>query len=181
MNEQLVIKAKSGEAKEFTELIQSIQNDLYRIAKTRLNSNDDINDAIQETILIAYKKLKKLKDNSKFKSWIIKILINECNKIIKYNSRQNRIIEKTIDEMSFKNMTKNEEFEEFLNFNNMISKLTSDEQLIFTLYYKDKFSCDEISKIIKMKKGTVQSKLDRGRDKIKKYIEREEFECKHMN
>ena len=91
MDEQLVFRAKSGETKAFTELIHNIENDLYRIAKTRLNNDDDISDAIQETMIKAFQKLKTLKDNSKFKSWIIKICINECNTVYKKSSkRENR-------------------------------------------------------------------------------------------
>ena len=53
MEEQLIFRAKSGETKAFTELVHSIENDLYRIARTRLNNDEDINDAIQETMIKA--------------------------------------------------------------------------------------------------------------------------------
>ena len=94
VEEELIIKAKSGEVRAFTDLIHSIENDLYRIAKTRLDNDDDICDAIQETMINAYKHLKKLKDNSHFKSWIIKILINECNKIYKTKKRKEKLFKK---------------------------------------------------------------------------------------
>ena len=80
MNE-LIEKAKQGCIESFEKLILYYQQDLYRIAKIRLNTNDDISDAIQNTIINIYKNLKKLKNNTYFKTWIIKILINECNKI----------------------------------------------------------------------------------------------------
>lgn len=76
------------EIKAFTSLIQTIQYDLYRIAQARLNDDYDINDAIQNTMINAYKHLKKLKDNTMFKSWVIKILINEC---IKYMHPKRKI------------------------------------------------------------------------------------------
>ena len=61
--EELIIRSKNGDEKSFTELILSMKNDLYKISKTRLNDENDINDAIQETMINAYKHLKKLKDN----------------------------------------------------------------------------------------------------------------------
>lgn len=79
--EELIIRSKAGDAQAFTELFLIIKNDLYRIGKARLSDDNEISDAIQETMITAYMKIKKLKDNSSFKSWIFKILINECNQI----------------------------------------------------------------------------------------------------
>lgn len=176
--EEFIVKAKNGDIKSFTEIIKHMEKDLYRIAYTKLKNNEDISDAIQNTMLIVFKSIKKLRQNEYFKTWIIKILINECNKIIKDNLKRNKIIEESnLETFSLgKNgsiAVKNEEFEEFLNFNSLISNLNSDEQLIFTLYYKDKFSCEEISKITKLRIGTIKSKLFRGRNKIEEYLKKE--------
>ena len=81
--EELIEKAKNNDKRAFSELIISIEKELYLIAKTKLKSDDDIGDAIQEAIYKSYKNLRKLRDNSLFKTWIIKILINECNNIYK--------------------------------------------------------------------------------------------------
>ena len=81
--EELIEKAKNNDKRAFSELIVAIEKELYLIAKTKLKNDDDIGDAIQETIYKSYKNLRKLRDNSLFKTWIIKILINECNNIYK--------------------------------------------------------------------------------------------------
>ena len=81
--EELVEKAKNDDKRAFSELIMATEKELYLIAKSKLKSDDDIGDAIQETIYKSYKNIKKLRDNSVFKTWIIKILINKIiNKII---------------------------------------------------------------------------------------------------
>ena len=79
--EELILESINGNDEAYTKLTQSIQNELYRVAQARLDNIDDINDAIQETMIIAYKSLKSLENTKYFKTWIIKILINECNKI----------------------------------------------------------------------------------------------------
>ena len=107
--EELIEKAKKGQIDAYTKLIKSIDKDLYRIAYTKLKNNDDINDAIQNTMLIMFKNIKKLRENTYFKSWIIKILINECNKIIKDNIKRNKIVEKSVDKLNT-NIAKNEGF-----------------------------------------------------------------------
>lgn len=168
--EKLIKQAKEGNQETFTELVQLIQNDLYRVAKTRLNNDDDICDAIQETMIKAYKKLKKLKDNSKFKSWIIKILINECNLIYNRQKRQNNINDKFKD--NFNSNMENDFINELnskLNFELLINKLDYDERLIVTLFYNSQCSCNEISEILNLNVNTVKSKLRRAKEKIKLY------------
>lgn len=168
--EKLIEQARQGNQEAFTELILLIQNDLYRIAKTRLNNDDDISDAIQETIIKAYKKLKKLKDNSKFKSWIIKILINECNLIYKKQKKQINICNKVEDDIS---LDIENDFmyglNSRLNFELLINKLDYEERLIVTLFYNSLYSCNEISGILNLNINTVKSKLRRAKEKIKVY------------
>lgn len=170
MDEELIIQAKNGNKEAFTVLMQSFQKDLYRIAKTRLKSDYDIADAIQETMINAYKHIKKLKDLSKFKSWIIKILINECNKIYKRKSRNDNVIEKINIEYVNNNLYSSiYESNSKMDFEILIDKLNYDEKLIVTLFYNSNYSCKEISDILKMNVNTVKSKLLRAKEKVRNY------------
>ena len=81
--EELILKAQKGDKEAFTEIILAFENDLYKIAKTRIINEADIEDAIQETMIETYKSIKKLKEPKKLKKWLIKILINKCNRIYK--------------------------------------------------------------------------------------------------
>lgn len=88
--EELVKKAQKGNKEAFTELIYEIRHDLYKIARCRLSCEDDIEDAVQETMIEAFKNIKKLKKEESYKKWVIKILVNKCNRI--YNKNKNRNI-----------------------------------------------------------------------------------------
>ena len=83
--ESLVEKAKNGDKQSFSRLINTIQIELYNIAKVKLNNEDDVKDVLQDTILDIYKDIKKLKDNNFFKTWSVRILINNCNTVLKAN------------------------------------------------------------------------------------------------
>lgn len=167
--EELVKKAKNNDKEAFSKLIVTVEKELYLIARTKLNNNDDIGDAIQETIYKSYKNIKKLKDNSLFKTWLIKILINECNNIYKQKSKYTI----SYEEKEMENyITTNEESDD-LEFEVLIKNLDTEEKLILTLYYCSKYTVKEISKIMKIKENTVKSKMDRARDKIKQQIEKE--------
>ncbi|HJJ05462.1 MAG TPA: sigma-70 family RNA polymerase sigma factor [Clostridiaceae bacterium] len=167
--DELINRSKKGDEEAFTELILSIKNDLYKIAKTRLNNDYEINDAIQETIIKSYNHLRKLKDNSKFKSWIIKILINECNTIYKKKCKKKRIIDKILMEDNFNNTDNSiENSDSVIDFNILLESLNYEEKIIITLFYNNRFTCSEISQILNINVNTVKSKLSRTKEKIKK-------------
>ena len=120
----------------------------------------------------SYKHLKKLKDNSNFKSWIIKILINECNKIYKKKSKKIRFFDKiTIEETSDIIDNSVDSINSKIDFELLIEKLNYEEKLIVTLYYNNRCSCNEIAKILNMNVNTVKSKLTRAKEKVTKYYE----------
>ena len=96
--EALVKRAQKGEKEAFTELILEIRNDLYKIAKCRLHSEDDIEDAVQETMIKAFKSIKKLNKKQSYKKWIISILINECVNVYKKNKNEIQLKEAINDE-----------------------------------------------------------------------------------
>ena len=68
--ESLIEKAKDGDQIAFTELMLQIKDELYKVAKIRLKNDDDVFDVIQETMISAYKSLKKLKHNEYFKTYM---------------------------------------------------------------------------------------------------------------
>ena len=57
--EELVVKAKKGDKEAFTQIVLILKEDLYKIAKTRITNEADIEDAIQETMIEAYKSIKR--------------------------------------------------------------------------------------------------------------------------
>lgn len=155
----------------FSNLINLIEEEMYQIAKIKLNNNyDDIYDAIQETIILIYKNLKKLRNKEYFRTWAMRILINECTKIInkkkKHNEKHLNYIENIeIEKSNFENIDSKQDFETLLDC------LNENEKIVITLYYKESFNIREIAEILKEPEGTVKSKISRAKNKIKKYIE----------
>lgn len=168
----LVDRAKKGDKKAFLELIEPLEKKIYIIAKSKINNLEDVKDVIQETLLLSFKNIKKLKDNTKFDAWIITILLNTCKKY--YKSRKN-IIHVPIEENSevidhqddYEQLNNNIDFFKYLN---LLSDDTDKE--IFILFYSNDYTTRQISEILNINENTVKTKLKRSRDKVQKYIER---------
>lgn len=164
--EELIAETKNGNKKAFSELFLYISDDLYKIAKTRITSEDDIDDAVQETMIEVYKSISKLKDEKKFKKWVIKILINKCNRIYRRKYKNDVLV----DDYSVINLSSNNilDLENNINFYDLIKNLKYEEKIVLTLYYMEDYSIKEITDILRMNKNTVNTHLYRARQKIKK-------------
>ena len=171
--EELIEKAKNGEKEAFVNLMLLYEKDLYKIAKLRLNNYDDICDAVQETILMAFKSIKKLKHTEYFKTWIIKILINETNNIYRQNSKRKMVSFEEIQNTNVIGATSNiENVEELIDFNFICKNLKYEDRIIIALYYIENFTDKEIGKIMKLKEKTVTTKRIRAKQKIRNIIEK---------
>ena len=160
--EELVERAKNNDSDAFTHLILNIERDLYCIAKNKIDNENDIDDIIQETMMIAFLNIKKLKNNSFFKTWIIRILINNCNKFYKRKKHKSLDEDEEIRKISSVEMNlSNIEFKDFISF------LGEDERTILTLFYYLGYTTKEISKILNKREGTICSKISRAKAKIK--------------
>lgn len=166
MIDELIKQAQKGNSNAFEEIILGYKNILYKIAKTRLSNIDDIEDAVQETIISAYQSIYKLRDTTKFKSWIITILINKCNRINKKKSKLNV----SYEEIDVERYVGKCDISTSIGFDELISILSKDEKTIMTLFYSEDYTSKEISKIMKLNENTVRRKIFDARKKVEKKI-----------
>ncbi len=161
--EEKVILAKKGDKQAFSDLIDLVKMDLYKIAKTRLHSEDDISDVIQETIICAYKSMKSLKKPENFKKWLIKILVNNCNDTYKQIDNSQISLEDVFEEIYSFQAKELEEME----IEDILKALKEDEKLIITLYYLENYTSKEIAEILEMNENTIKTKVARAKAKIR--------------
>lgn len=160
--EELIERAKNKDNQAFDELILNLEKEMYFIARSRLNNDDDIADVMQETIIKCLENIHKLRDASFFKTWIIRILINECNK--HYKKKKNFI---SFDRDCIGIQNQNIENTD-LSFYLLIKDLSEEERTILTLYYCAQYTTKEIANILKTKENTIKSKILRAKNKLKK-------------
>lgn len=160
---ELATEAQKGNMEAFSNLIMNLEQDFYRIASIRLKSADDIDDAIQMTIEKALKNIKRLKEPQYIKTWIIRILINNCNDICKRKKKNIEYNENI--ELNVKN--DNEEVDAKLDFYILIKSLNEKEKIVMTLYYSENLTTKEISKILKEPESTIRNRISRAVKKLR--------------
>ena len=174
--EELLKKLKHEDEKAFESIVKAFENQLYTIAKLRLKDEFWAKDAVQETFLSLFLNCKKIKNAEKLKSWLIIVLINECNDIV----HDNKIGQVSFNQNNFENLIYLEDnFKKLIDkidFNNIINKLNEEERTIIAMYYSGQYNLKEISRILNIKNGTIKSKLSRAKDKLRKEIGGKEVE-----
>ncbi len=168
MNE-LIEKAQSGDHFAFASLLELYKQDLYKLALAKLGNTFDVDDVMQETIITAYTKLSQLKDPSKFKVWLFKILINNCNMFYRKKKNTPTSLD-SIYSYSISEDTSVNKVDSNLNFYLILQLLTEKEKAIAILYYASDCSIKEISRILKINPNTIKTNLKRIREKLKEKL-----------
>ncbi|MBW8352123.1 sigma-70 family RNA polymerase sigma factor [Bacillus sp. IITD106] len=158
--EKDVLLAQKGDKEAFTRLIEDCQLTLYRVSLGILKDDTDCADAIQETILKSYHSIINLKQPKYFKTWLTRILINECNDILR--KRKKIILLDSVDDIG----NIEEHKEEHIDLKLALSKLECNHRTVLILFYYEEFSIKEIAQILKIREGTVKSRLNRARHKL---------------
>ena len=155
-----VKRAKRGDKEAFCNLIILNKVAVYRVAKAILNKEEDIEDAVSESILKAYKNIQTLKDEAFFKTWLIRIVINESNNL--YKKRQREI---AFEKDHFSKIKVNDTYKD-LTLHNAINSLDDDLRTITILFYFEDLKYKDIAKVLGIKEGTVKSRLSRAKERL---------------
>lgn len=160
----LILKAKSGDADAFTRLMQSQLQTMYKTARAILRNDEDVADAISDTILTCWEKLWQLKKTEFFRTWMTRILINKCKDIIKKQSGfslAEELPEQSVNDTMYENV----------EWKAALDGLDEKYRLVMVLYYVEGFDTAQIGKMLDMPESTVRSRLARGRKKLAESLE----------
>ena len=162
MNDRIIVeKAVQKDPDSFTELMQMHMQNMYRIALAILMNDEDVADAIGDAILACWEKIGSLKKPEFFKTWLIRIVINKSNDILR---KRRRIID--IEEIP----EEASETSDNLELKEALRELDSKYRVPVILYYFEGYTTEEIAGILKIPKSTVQTRLSRAREKIKIHL-----------
>ena len=142
---------------EFANRIILLQDTLYRVSYSLLPNPYDQDDAVQEAIRIALQKRATLRDDRYLKTWIIRILINECYGILRKKKRETPMeaIEVIAPPTSDREVV------------DALVQLEARFRLPLVLHHIEGYSTKEVAKILRVPEGTVKGRLVRGRDLLK--------------
>ena len=92
-NEALMDRARTGDGAAFAELVEPYHRELHVHCYRMLGSLDDADDAIQETLLAAWRGLATYRARSSLRTWLHRVAINTCLNLLRTASRRPQLAE----------------------------------------------------------------------------------------
>lgn len=181
-DEQILInKAKAGDETSFELLIQNCKTKAYNTALGYLKNQDDAMDALQESFIKVFRHLDKFKGDSRFDTWVYRIVVNTCNDMLKKNKNQKNNTSlyysdeegETIIDIPDTSKTPSEVLDSKLTSAYIVEclyKIPHEHREIIILRDIQGFSYEEISEILGCTMGTVKSRINRARSKLKQKV-----------
>lgn len=162
----LVKRARSGDKEAFVQLTEESKLSLLAAARAILKDEEDVADAMQETVLTAFQKLCTLREEKYFKTWLIRILINHCYTILRRR--------KTVPLSDFlPEESKENNWDDILDVRTALEETSAGDRLVLTLFYVEDMSQREIGRVLGISENAVKQRLARGRSHFKSIYCRE--------
>ena len=178
---ELVSGAKKGSQKAFNKLYDLTKNDIWLTCISLLKNEENAKDVMQETYITAFLKLETLENEDKFCPWLRMTAVNKSKDFLK-----GKVEYQIEDEVLTNEVETNEVMlpEEYITNNSkreiilqlMSDTLTHSQYVTVFLFYFDELSISEISEVLEVSEGTVKSRLNSSRKKMKTAIEKYEEE-----
>ena len=173
---ELVLSAKNGNKKAFDKLYELTSNDVWFTCVSLLKDEENAKDIMQETYITAFLKLDTLKDEEKFCGWLTAIATNKSKNKLKGK------VEYQIDDEVLIAETETDELmlpEEYINkaekrkvlLQIIEDTLSFNQYQVVLMFYFNELSIAEIAQALEISEGTVKSRLNSSRAKMKTAIE----------
>ena len=183
---ELVKRCKSGDRKSFNELMLRNQKRIFNIMYRFCGNHEDASDLTQDVFVKVYKSIRTLKEDKKFKSWIITIAANTYKNRYKYLKSRGKGVSYSIDcpkELLGSKVQRDLEDHSNPGADELVHKsrvqkivqekiglLKTDYKEVIVLRDIDGLSYEDISVALRISIGTVKSRIFRAREELKRNL-----------
>lgn len=175
-DEAAIRRCLEGDRDAFSLLIEKYQNAVYGLCYHMVSNFADAQDLTQEAFVRAYLDLAKIREPSKFASWLNRLTANVCRMWLRERRRFDSLpleaaapmVEWPGNSASPAEHAENEELRIIINA--AIASLSEKNRLTVTLYYIDGLSHEEIGNFLESSPSAVKSRLHRARKQLREEL-----------
>lgn len=166
----LMARAKNGDMDAYESLVRLFQHRIYRLCWRMTGAHQAADDMAQETFIKAYQALSRFHDGQDFYPWIRRIAVNTTLNYLQAHKREEPLGDRepsVPDELPQDELQRREAED---RFQEAWQALPSDQRAVFTLRVVENQSYREIAESLHLAPGTVMSRLNRARHKLKEAL-----------
>lgn len=158
MRTRLVERAREGDDRAFSQLVDLDGDVCYAVAYRILRDAERAQDAVQQTFLIAWRELPRLRDPDRFSPWLYRLLVNACYEELRRHRRwAGRIRVLPVDGPSGPDPSLTVDDRDLLD--RAFQRLTPEHRAVFVLHHHSGFPLAEVAEMVGVPVGTVKSRL----------------------
>lgn len=173
---QLINKCKANDGEAYRQLMKLYQNKLYGYLWRFSDSEEETDEMFQETLIKAWKGIRKYSEQKKFASWLFTIAHNVAMDSLRNKNRNKVFVNiEEINEHFYQPSIEDQmvQQEELERINQLIKNLSNKQREVFLLRQNGELSFKEIAEITNQPINTVLSHMRYSIKKIKKQFENE--------
>ena len=149
--------------REFTAAAEQYLDMAYRLALNACGSAADAEDAVQNAMLRLWRTDTAFEGGEHLRRWIIRVTLNECRRITGHPWRRRSVPLESCPEPVLEDREKRALWE-------AVAALPEKYRVPLYLYYYEGYAVDEVGELLDLKPSTVQTRLARGRERLKKLL-----------
>jgi RNA polymerase sigma factor (sigma-70 family) len=156
----------AGEQHLYAEMVDKYKSYAYTVAQKILQNRPDAEEATQDAFIKAFHHLADFNRQSKFSTWLYRIVFNTAISYKRKHRHQFQSVENTIVEYheEANSMLEKRDRKKYLDL--AMAKLNAADQTALTLFYMEEFSLEEIAEITSMQSNTVKVRIHRARQRL---------------
>jgi RNA polymerase sigma-70 factor, ECF subfamily len=172
----LVTQAAAGCRDAFDELVRRYRRRVYNLVRTLTAGDSDAEDLVQDTFVRAYRAIARFRGDSAFRSWLYRIAINVVHTHVnRRRMRNGALVVPVHDADAVDDLPASGDVEQTLLRRQVIDRalasLPEDLRMLVVLRDIHGLKYDEIAKVVKTPRGTVESRLFRARQRLRPLLE----------
>ena len=170
MDRELVKRARDGDRAAFASLVTGSIDALDRLARLITRDPERAQDAVQETLIKAWRDLPSLRDVDRFEGWLRQLLVRSC--IDELRRRRRLAVEvELIDAMQPAVSDSTVSIADRDALERGFRRLDAEQRVLVVLYYYQGLSIDDVAAALRIPAGTAKSRLFRAREELRAALE----------
>ena len=178
---ELIKRIGKGETELFEILIRRNNPFIYKVGMSYGYKHEDVEDLMQETFIAAYLNLGKFEGRSSFKTWITRIMLNQCyQKAQKLSFKNEKTYDTIFNEKTtpmFENSQSKDAYKIVLNkelsyiIGNALTAIPLQYRMVFSLRELNGMSTAETAEVLDISETNVKARLNRARQMLREKLE----------
>lgn len=169
---RLIQQCKTGDTAGIEELVRSYHSSLFRVALLILDDQAEADEAVQDTFISACLSTNNFRGDANVKTWLTAIVVNECRNRLRKRKRQLKLQERLLIFRQLFDQAISPERKTILVENSNavwkeIQSLGEKHRIPVILRYYQNLPVTEIAQILEINEGTVHSRLNTARERLR--------------